>query len=112
MRNPSTSTTSDKVHILPSAAVALKCFCVFVSPFSIALSALFLAAAAVVLPRYTHTLLSLLPFTQPPQNHLFFSNQVQHLEEEEVPKTAFVLYVRTYFRQAEVQPRASYNDSS
>lgn len=49
-RNPSTPTTSDKVHILPSAAVALNCFPVFAPPFSVALSALFLAAAAVAPP--------------------------------------------------------------
>lgn len=51
---------------------------------------------------------SLLPFfPQPPQNHLFFSNQVQHLEEEEVPETAFVLRVRTDFRRAEARLRAA-----
>ena len=99
-RNPSSTTTSDKQkHTLPdAAAAALNCFCVFVSPFGCnapsCLSALFLAAAAAVLPPPPSPLSS-----QPPQNHLFFSNQVQHL----VPETAFVLCVRTDFRRAEAR---------
>lgn len=46
-------------------------------------------------------------FPQPPQNHLFFSNQIQHLEEKKVPRTAFVLCVRTDFRLAEAQCRTA-----
>lgn len=99
---------TNKARTSPSAAAAVKCFCAFVSPFRHCTVMLhpcllpFFAAAAVVL------LPPSLPFSpQPPQNHLFFSNQVQHLEEEEVPETAFVLCVRTDFRWVEARLRAA-----
>lgn len=113
-RNPSETTTSDKqsAHFTQCCCrrEMFLCFCLTFSALHCnapSLSAPFLCSSCRCPPPSLPPS-PFLPFPpQPPQNHLFFSNQVQHLEEEEVPETAFVLCVRTDFRRVEARLRAA-----
>ncbi|MEQ2203058.1 hypothetical protein XENOCAPTIV_023635 [Xenoophorus captivus] len=81
--------------------------CVFVSASPLGIALKFSVQVDPFCVQQLLLLPSLLSFPIPPffqpnlfQNHLFFPNQIQHLEEEELLGMFIVLCVRTNYRRA------------